>query len=53
MAQQQQQNPPPTVVAVAGGTGGVGKTIVQQLQLHRERFKVIVFTRSVSNIQEP
>jgi len=45
MAQPQRA---PTVVAVAGGTGGVGKTIVQQLQLHRERFKVVVFTRSVS-----
>lgn len=37
------------VVAVAGGTGGVGKTIVQQLQLHQDRFKVIVLTRNVSN----
>ncbi|KAK5045382.1 hypothetical protein LTR84_009246 [Exophiala bonariae] len=42
--------PQPMVVAVAGGTGGVGKTIVQQLQLHRERFKVIVLTRSVSGM---
>lgn len=38
------------VVAVAGGTGGVGKTIVQQLQLHRERFKVLVLTRTVSEM---
>ena len=37
-----------TVIAVAGGTGGVGRTIVQQLALHQAKYKVIVLTRNVS-----
>jgi Nucleoside-diphosphate-sugar epimerases len=35
------------VVAVAGGTGGVGKTIVERL-VQEGKFDVIVLSRSVS-----
>jgi NAD(P)-dependent dehydrogenase (short-subunit alcohol dehydrogenase family) len=35
------------VVAVAGGTGGVGKTIVERL-VQEAKFQVIVLSRSVS-----
>jgi hypothetical protein len=34
------------VVAVAGGTGGVGRTIVETL-LHNPRYKTIVLARKV------
>lgn len=36
-----------TVIAVAGGTGGVGKTIVERLS-QESNVKLIVLTRSVS-----
>lgn len=36
-----------TVIAVAGGTGGVGKTIVERL-VQQPDFTVIVLSRSVS-----
>lgn len=35
-----------SVIAVAGGTGGVGKTIVERLA-EESKFQVIVLTRSV------
>jgi uncharacterized protein YbjT (DUF2867 family) len=36
------------IVAVAGGTGGVGKTIVETL-VQNSQHQVIVLTRSVSH----
>lgn len=36
-----------TVIAVAGGTGGVGKTLVERLS-QESNVKLIVLTRSVS-----
>lgn len=38
-----------TVVAVAGGTGGVGKTIVERL-VQEAKFDVLVLSRSVSTL---
>lgn len=35
------------VVAVAGGTGGVGKTIVEQLQISKKH-EVILISRKVN-----
>lgn len=37
------------VVAVAGGTGGVGKTIVERLA-QESKYRVIVLSRSVSTV---
>lgn len=36
-----------TVIAVAGGSGGVGKTIVERL-LQESKFQVVVLSRQVS-----
>lgn len=38
-----------TTVAVAGGTGGVGKTLVETLE-QQSKFRVVVLSRSVSNL---
>lgn len=35
------------VIAVAGGTGGVGKTVVEQLRLHAPHHTVLVMGRKV------
>lgn len=40
-----------TTVAVAGGTGGVGKTLVETLE-QQSKFRVIVLSRSVSDRDE-
>jgi nucleoside-diphosphate-sugar epimerase len=40
-----------TTVAVAGGTGGVGKTLVEALE-QQSKFRVIVLSRSVSEHHE-
>lgn len=39
------------IVAVAGGTGGVGKTIVEKL-VQESRFKIIVLSRSVCGLEQ-
>lgn len=36
-----------TVIAVAGGTGGVGKTLVER-QSHESNIQLIVLSRNVS-----
>lgn len=38
-----------TVIAVVGGTGGVGKTLVERLLLEPNKFRVIVLSRGVSD----
>lgn len=38
-----------TVVAVAGGTQGLGRSIVDQLVKHSE-YKVLIFSRKVSSL---
>lgn len=40
-----------TVIAVAGGTGGVGKTIVEKL-VEQPKFQVIVLSRGVSETDQ-
>ncbi len=35
------------VLAIAGGTGGVGKTVVEQLSLHGAHHTVYILTREV------
>jgi uncharacterized protein YbjT (DUF2867 family) len=40
-----------TVIAVAGGSGGVGKTIVEQL-VQEPKFQVIVLSRQVSAVSD-
>lgn len=39
-----------TVIAVAGGTGGVGKTLVERLLLE-PKYQVIVLSRSVRDME--
>lgn len=39
------------IVAVAGGTGGVGKTVVEQLCLSRTKHQVFILGRKVSTKQ--
>jgi uncharacterized protein YbjT (DUF2867 family) len=38
-----------TVIAVAGGTGGVGKTIVEKLL--DSKFDIVVLSRSVRKVE--
>jgi short-subunit dehydrogenase len=37
-----------TTVAIAGGTGGIGKTIVEELA-RVKKYNIIILSRSVSN----
>ncbi|KAF6793798.1 nmrA-like family protein [Colletotrichum sojae] len=39
------------VVAVAGGTGGIGRTIVEQLQLERKH-EIIILTRKIDGLDK-
>lgn len=38
------------IVAIAGGTGGVGKTVVEHLQRYGDHHKVFVIGRKVTTL---